>query len=150
MRVNSKNLSSSSDKIKSKKSGVKKPDSTKENFKTQLTQIQQNEVKKRLDKLLDLVDREGQKLKNSLDKKDLISYKRRVQDFLRILQQEFVQAKQSVSWDGAGNVQTYTIIEQVDQNLGVLQNLFLQDQSDVLEIVSKIDEIRGLLLDLYR
>ncbi len=31
----------------------------------------------------------------------------------------------------------------------MLQEEFIQDQADVLEVVRRIDEIRGLLLDLY-
>ncbi|MFW5976804.1 MAG: DUF327 family protein, partial [Bacillota bacterium] len=53
-------------------------------------------------------------------------------------------------WDGSGNVKTYTIIEKVDQNLDILHDLFIKEQADVLQIVNKIDEIRGLLLDIYR
>lgn len=149
MRIEERKMTSQTGKTGKKVSRNKKSSQADASFKSKLTEIQQKEVKKRLNKLLDLVDKEGQKLKKTLDKKDLISYKKRVQDFLRILQQEFVEAKQSYSWDASGNVKTHTIIEKVDKNLDVLQSLFLQEQSDVLEIVSKIDEIRGLLLDLY-
>ena len=149
MRIEEKKMTANTEKITKATNRRSKTSRTESSFKNKLTEIQQQEVKKRLNKLLVLVDREGEKLKKTLDKEDLISYKRRVQDFLRILQQEFVEAKQSYSWDASGNVQTHTIIEKVDKNLEVLQGLFLQEQSDVLEIVSKIDEIRGLLLDLY-
>ncbi|MFW5788112.1 MAG: YaaR family protein [Halanaerobiales bacterium] len=149
MRIENKNATSKTGKTRSKPAPTEASKKSAESFHSKLKQIQKKDVKKRLDKLLKLVDREGERLKETLDRKDLLSYKRRVQDFLRILQKEFVNAKQSYSWDESGNVKTHTIIDKVDKNLDVLQNLFLQEQSDVLEIVSKIDEIRGLLMDLY-
>ena len=130
-------------KVDSKKKEIKA------SFKDKLSEIKHGEIKERLDKLMDIVDEQGKKLKKSLDKKDMLEYKKRVKDFLRLIQKEFVQAKQSFSWDGSGNLKTYTIIEKVDKNLDQLHDLFLKEQSDVLEVVKKIDEIRGLLVDLY-
>jgi len=118
-------------------------------FRDKLAEIEQQQLKQRLDKLLVIVDQEGERLKKTLAKRDLFSYKKRVQDFLKILQQEFVRPRKSFSWDENGNVKSYTLIEKIDRNLDILQGLFLQEQSTVLNIVKKIDEIRGLLMDLY-
>ncbi len=150
MKIDNNDLSSRLDRSREKsikKSG--KAEKPAASFRKQLGEINEKEIKERLDKLLNIVDEQGKKLKKSLDKKDLIEYKKRVKDFLRLVQKEFVQARQSYSWDGAGNLKTYTLIEEADKNLNDLHQLFMQEQSDVLEIVKKIDEIRGLLLDIY-
>lgn len=118
-------------------------------FKEKLSEINQQEIKERLDKLFSIVEEQGKKLQKSLDKKDMIEYKKRVKDFLRILNKEFVRAKQSFSWDGRGNMKSYTIVEKINVNLEVLQELFLEEQADALEVLKKVDEIRGLLMDLY-
>ena len=123
--------------------------SEKSNFKKELSDFNQELVKEKFDKLLSIVDDQGKKLKKSLDKRDLLEYKKRVKKFLRLIQKEFAHMKQSFSWDDTGNVRTYKIIEKVDENLETLHNLFFEEQDDVLQIVKKIDEIRGLLLDLY-
>lgn len=122
---------------------------TKADFKTQLADINQQEIKERLDRLFVIIDEQGEKLKKSLDKKDMLEYKKRVRDFLKILNKEFSRAKQSCSWDKRGNMKNYTIIEKVDKNLEALHQLFVEEQSDALEVLKKIDEIRGMLLDLY-
>ena len=149
MKIHNKNLNRSThseQKTIRKKTKIDDMDSS---FKSKLSEIKHGEIKERLDRLMEIVDEQGKKLKKSLDKKDLLEYKKRVKDFLRLIQKEFVQAKQSFSWDGSGNLKTYTIIEKVDQNLNQLHDLFLKEQADVLEVVKKIDEIRGLLIDLY-
>ncbi|HHU92383.1 MAG TPA: YaaR family protein [Halanaerobiaceae bacterium] len=118
-------------------------------FKEKLDEINQQEIKERLDKLFNIIDEQGEKLKKSLDKKDLMEYKRRVKEFLRILNKEFARAKQSFSWDSRGNMRTYTIVEKINGKLETLQDLFLEEQADALEVLKRVDEIRGLLLDLY-
>ncbi|MFW6311807.1 MAG: YaaR family protein [Nanoarchaeota archaeon] len=150
MQINNKKIKSninSNSKLNREKI---RTESKGKGFNEYLTRINQTSIKKRLDKLLNIVDEQGEKLKNSLDKKDLWEYKKRVQDFLRMIQKEFVRAKQSYSWDDSGQVKTYTIIEKVDQKLDELHNLFIKEQADVLQIVNQIDEIRGLLLDIYQ
>ena len=149
MKIHNKDISHRTKTDKSKVQQSKNTSDIDSSFKAKLSEIKHGEIKERLDKLMDIVDKQGEKLKRSLDKKDLLEYKKRVKDFLRLIQKEFVQAKQSFSWDGTGNLKTYTIIEKVDKNLDQLHDLFLKEQSDVLEVVKKIDEIRGLLIDLY-
>ena len=148
MKIDNKDLGNTT-RLEKKKVQRPKVDKRDSSFKAKLSEIKHGEIKERLDRLMDIVDEQGRKLKQSLDKKDLFEYKKRVKDFLRLIQKEFVQAKQSFSWDGAGNLKTYTIVEKVDQNLSQLHDLFMQEQADVLEVVKKIDEIRGLLVDLY-
>ena len=98
---------------------------------------------------MDRVDENGARLKRSMEKEDMKKYKQSVKEFLRFIQQEVARARKSHSWDNRGNLKTYTIIEKIDRKLEELQQGFLQSQSDALEVVHKIDEIRGLMLDLY-
>lgn len=130
-------------------SSLDKSPASEVEFKEKLAEINQKEIKERLDRLFNIIDEQGEKLKKSLDKNDLIEYKKRVKEFLRTLHREFTRAKQSFSWDSRGNMRTYTIVEKIDRNLEVLQELFLEEQADALEVLKRVDEIRGLLLDLY-
>lgn len=145
MRIN--NNVGRSDEVK--KSRLKPAANSEVSFQDKLEAINEEVVKDKLDRLLGLVDEYGDKLKETLDKKDLQVYKKQVNKFLRLLQKEFARTKQSFSWDNQGNLKTYMIIEKINKKMELLQQEFLEDQSDVLEVVSRIDEIRGLLLDLY-
>ncbi|MFW6306711.1 MAG: YaaR family protein, partial [Bacillota bacterium] len=118
--------------------GNKVNSNEKVHFQERLAEINHQEIKERLDRLFGIIDEQGERMKKSLDKKDLIEYKKRVKDFLRILNKEFARAKQSFSWDKRGNMKTYTLIEKIDQNLESLQELFLEEQSDALEVLRKV------------
>lgn len=145
MRIN--NDIGRSDEVK--KSRLKPAASSEVSFQDKLEAVNEEVVKEKLDRLLGLVDEYGDKLKETLDEKDLQAYKKQVNKFLRLLQKEFARTRQSFSWDNQGNLKTYMIIEKINKKMELLQQEFLEDQSDVLEVVSRIDEIRGLLLDLY-
>ena len=147
---NDKKVKSNRNNSKISRKNQNSTSKTNTDFKKCFSEINHKKIQARLDKLLDIVDKKGEKLKESLDQKDLLEYKKRVKDFLRLVQNEFVKAKQSFSWDDSGNVKTYTIIDQVDQNLDEIHNMFFEEQADVLNIINKIDEIRGLLMDIYR
>ncbi len=79
----------------------------------------------------------------------MIAYKKKVKEYLRFVQQEISRARKSHSWDKQGNLKTYTIIEKINSRLEELHREFFAEQSDSLEIVDRLDEIRGLMLDLY-
>ena len=146
MRINSSNLN----RNKQINNLVSKTEShEKSSFQEKLEAVNEENIRERLDSLLDYVDQYGEKLKETMDKKDLQAYKEQVKEFLQIIQEEFARTKQSFSWDNQGNLKTYMIIEKINHEMEILQEEFIQDQADVLEVVRKIDEIRGLLLDLY-
>ena len=146
MRINSSNLNRNKqiNNLVSKTENLEKS-----SFQEKLEAVNEENIRERLDSLLDYVDQYGEKLKETMDKKDLQAYKEQVKEFLQIIQEEFARTKQSFSWDNQGNLKTYMIIEKINHEMEILQEEFIQDQADVLEVVRKIDEIRGLLLDLY-
>jgi len=146
MKINSSNLN----RDKQINNLISKTDSPeKSSFQQKLEAVNEENIRERLDSLLDYVDQYGDKLKETMDKKDLQAYKAQVKEFLQIIQKEFARTKQSFSWDNQGNLKTYMIIEKINHEMEMLQEEFIQDQADVLEVVRRIDEIRGLLLDLY-
>ncbi|MFN2364091.1 MAG: YaaR family protein [Halarsenatibacteraceae bacterium] len=146
MRIDSSNLNRNKE-INKLVSSTKSPE--KSSFQDKLKAVNEENVRERLDTLLDYVDQYGEKLKETMDKKNLQAYKEQVKEFLKIIQKEFARTKQSFSWDNQGNLKTYMIIEKINNQMEKLQEEFIQDQADVLEVVRRIDEIRGLLLDLY-
>ncbi len=108
MRINSSNLN----RDKQINNLVSRTDSPeKSSFQQKLEAVNEENIRERLDSLLDYVDQYGDKLKETMDKEDLQAYKAQVKEFLQIIQKEFARTKQSFSWDNQGNLKTYMIIE---------------------------------------
>ena len=81
-------------------------------------------------------------------------YKKAVRDFLKIvINSSFAVEKTRVSGFNvlkASGHRELTIIKQVDEKLEKLAAGILQNQKSQFDILSKIDEIYGLLVDLIR
>ena len=64
------------------------------------------------------------------------------------LADEMRQALRENFLDKRGRHRVYGIVKLVNQNLDELAIELIKDEKDHLEILNKIDEIRGLLLDI--
>lgn len=142
--VESKNTSG----ISSGKSGVVKGVSDT-NFVDQLKRVEEKQVKQELDSLLDDIDAHGKKLLDHQSVEDLHAYKSKVKEFLSEAVKKIYKLKEEMSFDRRGRHRIYSQVEKVDKELEELTMMFMDQQQDKLAIASKIDEIRGMLVDIY-
>lgn len=57
--------------------------------------------------------------------------------------------QEETSWDYQGRPKVMARIGKIDQVLDELGKQLLDEQSEPLEILTKIDEIRGMIIDLF-
>ena len=111
--------------------------------------IEEAELAGRLNTLMEQIDSEGKKLAKRRDVKDMRHYRSLVKDFLN----EIVTHSHSFSRENflvrKGRHRVYGIIRLVDDNLDQLAQELMRDEKDNLEILNRIGEIKGLLLDIF-
>lgn len=116
---------------------------------TLASHIEEAELQTRLQNLMEAIVMEGDKLAKKRDVKDMRHYRGLVKDFLN----EVVTRSHSFSrenfLDRRGRHRVYGIIRLVDENMDRLAQELMKDEKDNLEILNRIDEIRGLLLDIF-
>ncbi len=120
------------------------------NFKfTLVSHIEENELQTRLTTLMEEITMQGDKLAKKRDIKDMKKYRGLIKDFMN----EIINRSHSFSrenfLDRKGRHRVYGIIRLVDENLDELAQELMKDEKDHLAILSKIGEIRGLLLDIF-
>jgi uncharacterized protein YaaR (DUF327 family) len=95
------------------------------------------------------IEEKGKKLLTSKNRKEFDEYKTAVKKFMdKIVSSSFkVEEKQSRSKDGKFVV--YLMTQRVDEALENLGQLLLAGQQDSMRIIHALDEIRGILMDLY-
>ena len=119
------------------------------NFKFKLvSHIEEQELQARLGTLMEEITMQGDKLAKKRDIKDMKRYRGLIKEFMN----EIVSRSHSFSrenfLDRKGRHRVYGIIRLVDENLDELAKELMKDEQDHLVILSKIGEIRGLLLDI--
>ncbi|NLJ81068.1 MAG: YaaR family protein [Firmicutes bacterium] len=95
------------------------------------------------------IDEYACRLKESPIFGNLLGYKKRVKAVLQFLVRKSYTVSEQSSYDPLGKRRLYLLVEGIDGQLEELTKDFLNNQLSTLELASRLDEIRGLLLDLY-
>lgn len=115
---------------------------------TLVSHIEEQELQARLSTLMEEITMQGDKLAKKRDIKDMKKYRGLIKEFMN----EIVSRSHSFSrenfLDRKGRHRVYGIIRLVDENLDELAQELMKDEQDHLAILTKIGEIRGLLLDI--
>lgn len=100
------------------------------------------------DSFLLRLDSLGQKLADSLSLTDLADFKRMVRDFLRSTLGQSRKMQEESFWDQRGQHKVLARVARIDKTLDELGEKVLSEHAKSLDILAKIGEIRGLLIDL--
>lgn len=119
-------------------------------FKFTLTsQIQEAELQARLQTLMEAITMEGDKIAKKKDLRDMKHYRGLVKEFLNEVVSRSHAFSRENFLDRRGRHRVYGIIRLIDENLDALTQELMKEEKDNLAILSKIGEIRGLLLDIF-
>lgn len=118
------------------------------NFKEKLENIQQEQIREELKVLFEKIETKTNKLQDRLFIEDLVEYKKLVKDFLNIsVNNSHVFYKEN-SLDRRGRHRVYSIVKQVDKELDDLTKDFIDIEGNRLKILDRLNDIKGLLLDI--
>ncbi|RKD28828.1 YaaR family protein [Thermohalobacter berrensis] len=118
-------------------------------FKEELEKIAGLNIKERLGILLQKIDRQAERLSKNVNIKELIAYKKLVSEFLRESVNSTVKFSKNSFLDKRGRHRIYAIIKKVDDELEELTEEVLKKEKDNIKVLKKLDDIRGLILDIY-
>jgi hypothetical protein len=111
--------------------------------------IQDPALREDLSRLIGDVEEKGKKLFSSKARHEFEEYKTSVKRFMqKVIQGSFkLEEKQSRKRDGKFVV--YLTTQKVDEALDHLGQMLLAGQQDSMRVLKALDEIRGMLFDLY-
>jgi uncharacterized protein YaaR (DUF327 family) len=114
--------------------------------------VQKNGNKLQVDqltKLLSDIENAGDRLSRSRTFKDLAKYKTLVKKFVRETVDFGMDLKQSHTWNRFGEGRKLKTVETVDQHLVELTDEVMSKEKTSIDLLGKIGEIKGLLINLY-
>jgi len=114
-----------------------------------IQRVQDEKLRSELAGLIQGVDERARKLLASKNKKDFEEYKASVKQFMEkaITGSYKLEEKHGQRQDGKFVV--FLTMKKVDEALENLAQLMVAGQQDPMRMVARLDEIRGLLMDLY-
>jgi len=99
--------------------------------------------------LMDEIKEQGERLAKRLNLEELLRYKKLVAQFLDKAVNEMFQLNKKSSWDYRGRHNIYTLVRKISSKLEELTEEIIASEKDRLFVLSCIDDIRGLLMDLF-
>ncbi len=127
---------------------AKAPESA-EDFKfTLMSSIEEAGLKERLSVMMEEITMQGKKLTKRMDVRDMKHYRRLIKEFMNEVVNRSHKFSRENFLDRRGRHRVYGMIKRVDATLDELAEELIKDEKDAIAILSKVDEIRGLLLDL--
>ncbi len=115
---------------------------------TLISHIEEQELAARLNMMLEEISSQGKKLVKHMDVKDMKHYRELIKEFMNEIVNRSHKFSRENFLDKKGRHRVYTMIKLVDKNLDELAIELIKDEKDHITILNKIDEIRGLLLDI--
>ena len=116
---------------------------------TLVSRIEEQERQNALANMMEEITRQGDKLAKHRDIKDMKRYRALIKDFMNEVVNRSHAFSRENFLDRKGRHRVYGIIRLIDENLDQLAQELVKDEQDNLAILSKIGEIRGLLLDIF-
>ncbi len=110
--------------------------------------IAEGELKEKLESLMKSIDEQGKRISEHMDIRDMKKYRATIKEFMNEVVNRSHEFSRENFLDRRGRHRVYGIIKQVDDNLDQLAQELVKEEKDNLAILGKIDDIRGLLLDI--
>lgn len=115
---------------------------------TLISNIEEQSLQARLNLLVEEIATQGKRITKHMDVTDMRRYRELIKEFMNEVVNRSHKFSRQNFLDKRGRHRVYGMIKLIDKNLDELALELIKDEKDAIAILSKIDEIRGLLLDL--
>ncbi|OGX68346.1 MAG: hypothetical protein A2189_06655 [Paenibacillus sp. RIFOXYA1_FULL_44_5] len=118
-------------------------------FSDLLGQQEEKSNQEQLQKMLNQVQEQGERLLRTMSIRELRAYKRLIQQFLEETARRGVGIKDTMGMDRRGRGKKYKLLNEIDGHLlQMADDLLVQEQGRV-ELLHHIGEIKGLLINFF-
>ncbi|WP_026653512.1 YaaR family protein [Butyrivibrio proteoclasticus] len=119
-------------------------------FKFILTsKLEDTNLAERLNLMMQEIIQQGDKISKRNDIKDMQRYRILIKDFMNEVVTRSHAFSRENFLDRKGRHRVYGIIRQVDKELDELAQELVKDECNNIDILAKIGQIQGLLLDIF-
>lgn len=125
----------------------KKIVSNNKGFSKNFNFAQQKKSQQQLKKMLNDIKKKGDRLAITKCYVDVLAYKRMIKEYLDSVLSYMYKVKQDVSF---WQTQYFVTVETIDSKMEELTEMLLSQEKQNIDIASTIDEISGLVVDIYK
>jgi len=127
--------------------GSSKPIQQK-NFSDVFQQQGEQATRDELTRQIKDIQQQGDRLAKSMTIRELTIYRMKVKRFLEETARRGVLLKETKGWDRRGRGKRYKILEEIDSALLSLADNLLESEQGRIDLLGRVGEIRGMLINL--
>ncbi len=117
-------------------------------FENQLKRVEEHNVEERIKYLVNQITEQGERLGKKVDVRELKIYKKLISEFLDETLNNSQKFSKESSIDRRGRHRVYATVKKINSELEELTNDVLSAEKDNIKILQRIEDIRGLILDI--
>ncbi len=119
-----------------------------QNFGDLMQQQEEQRTHEELQRKLEDIRLQGDRLTRSMTIRELVLYRQMVKGFLEDTVRRGIALKETKGWDRRGRGKRYKLLEEVDSMLVGMGEELLQSEEGRIDLLQKVGEIRGILINL--
>jgi uncharacterized protein len=127
---------------------VPTPQTAPRNFSDIMHQQDEKFTQEQLTKMMQQISLQGDRLARSMTVRELRQYKLMIKQFLEETARRGVHLRDTKGWDRRGRSKRYKLLEEIDHELLALADELLETEEGRIDILHRIGEIRGMLINL--
>jgi uncharacterized protein YaaR (DUF327 family) len=117
-------------------------------FRSQLARAEEDGYAQRLDELVSDIIKQGEILAKRIDIKELKIYKKLISEFIDTILSNSRKFSKKSMLDRRGRHKVYAVIKNINSELDRLTQDVLSGESGNIDLLKRLEDIRGLILDL--
>lgn len=117
-------------------------------FGSQLARIEEKSYEKHLESLVYEIIRQGEKLGKRVDIREFRAYRKLISEFLDSALGKSRKFSKRSLLDRKGRHKVYSLIKQINEEVEKLTQDLMNGEKDKIGILKRMDDIRGLVLDM--
>lgn len=125
----------------------KKSVSLKKDFSQSFNSQMGKKSEQQLKEMFDNIKKKGNRLAITKCHVDVKAYKRMIKEYLESVLNYMYGVKKDISF---WQTQYFITVDTIDQKLDELTQMLMSEQKENLDVAATIDDISGLLVDIYK
>lgn len=121
--------------------------SEKKDFSQSFSRERHKKSEEQLNKIIEDIKKRGTRLITTKTYVDVIMYKKMIKEYLESILKFMYETKKDISF---WQTQYFITVDTVDLKLEELTKALLTDEKDNINIAATIDEIQGMIVDIYK
>ncbi|MFD0674869.1 YaaR family protein [Cohnella sp. GCM10027633] len=117
-------------------------------FGDMMQQQDEQRTQEELQRKLEDIRLQGDRLARSMTVRELVLYRQMVRMFLEDTIKRGIGLKETRGWDRRGRGKRYKLLEEVDAMLVAMGDELLRTEEGRIDLLNKVGEIRGILINL--